>query len=144
MVNKSPSEGLRRTKTSMGDARSRTVCTRGSFRVAAAACAAALGLSGAAQAQAPSPRPDSGARGAPGVVIQYEESKGSNVLYLEEKGSLVTNTGAPVSAEGEAPATAARKAQAAPERAPAKSPGAGTRLVQRRLGPPLEAPGNRP
>ena len=108
---------------------------------APAACLAALCLSGAALAQAPLPAPirDTGTRGtlgetgprgaigAPGVVIRYEESASTGIVYLEESGSMLSTIPPPVklAAPAKAPAKAAAdpaaKAPAVAEVAPAKA-----------------------
>ncbi|HUP96654.1 MAG TPA: hypothetical protein VM073_01870 [Usitatibacter sp.] len=69
-----------------------------------------------AAAQAPSPRPDKGALGGAGTIVQYEESAGTNVIYLEEKGGLTSPLAAPIQ-----PAAEARPPLRKPTRAPAKS-----------------------
>ena len=81
------------------------------FRAIACACATvSLALPSGAWGQAAAPasraaRPASGA-----AVIQYEESRGNAIIYLEETGGLV----APV-----APLVAPRREAAAPAKAPA-------------------------
>ncbi len=117
----------------MGDSRTRNA--RGCLCAAGAACAAAIAFSGPSEAQ--SPKPDSPARGAAGVIVQYEEAPGSNVIYLEEGGGMVSEVRVPVPAVRKPPAAAAA-ARAAPaaERPPAKSPGSATRVARRRVPPP--------
>ena len=104
----------------MGDPRTRYCGTRGGF---CAACAVVFGVAGPAAAQALSQKPDKGARGAAGTVVQYEESVGRNVIYLEEKGGMVSAAAAPVAPpvatkRDVSPAPAARRALA---KAPPKS-----------------------
>ena len=127
----------------MRDSRTRTGGKRGCLCAAGAACAAAIALSGSSEAQPPSPRHDSAARGAEGVIVQYEEAPGSNVLYLEEKGGMVSAVAPPAPAGREPPAASpARKAQAVAEASPAKASAAPTR-AQRRVARP-DGAGNRP
>ena len=127
----------------MGDARTRTGGTLGCLRVAGALAAAAIGFSAPSLAQAPSPPPESGARGAPGVIVQYQEAPGTNVLYLEEKGGMASAVAPLVPAGRQAPLvpagrqapldSPARKARAAAEASPAKVPAAPMPRAQRRL-----------
>ena len=120
----------------MGDARTRTGGTLNCLRVAGAVAAAAIGFSAPSPslAQAPSPPPESGARGAPGVIVQYQEAPGTNVLYLEEKGGMASAVAPPVPAGRQAPRDSpARKARAAAEASPAKVPAAPMPRAQRRL-----------
>ena len=116
----------------MGDSLIRTGGKRGRLRAAGAACAAAIAFSGLAGAQ--SEKPPGAARGAAGVIVQYEETPGSNVLYLEEGGGMVAAIGTPVP-EGRKPPAAA-KAESAAERPAAKSPGTATRVAKRRPATP--------
>ena len=115
---------------------------------AAAACAAAICLSGtaSAQSQLPSPSRDAGARraaqptgaiGAPGVVIRYEEVASSGVIYLEESGGMVSSVTSPVKA-ARAPAPPAAPAPAAVP-VDAATTAAPTKVAQRR--PTPEGPG---
>lgn len=118
----------------MGDARTRTGGTLGCLRVAGAVAAAAIGFSAPSLAQAPSPPPESGARGAPGVIVQYQEAPGTNVLYLEEKGGMASAVAPPLPAGRQAPRDSpARKARAAAEASAAKVPAAPMPRAQRRL-----------
>jgi hypothetical protein len=110
----------------------------------------ALCLSGAAAAQAPPPVRDTGARGAigaPGVVIRYEESRSTGVVYLEESGGMASTIPGPVKAtRAAAPAASAaepaRKPEAAAETAPSRPAAAAPgKVSQRRAVPPDGAPG---
>ena len=53
-----------------------------------------------AGAQAPSPKPDNGPRA--GAVVSYQESPGSNIVYHEAKGGMVSALPPPVPAKREA------------------------------------------
>ena len=121
----------------MEESRIRFRGKRGCLCAAGAACAAVIGFSAPSAAQAPSQKPEIGARGAAGATVQYEEAPGANVLYLEEKGSMVSAIALPVPEGGKAPAPApARKALA--KRSPTKPAERATRVV-----PPARA-GDRP
>ena len=85
--------------------------SRSSLLAAVAACLAATGLSGGAGAQVASPKRDSGARGAPGAIVQFEERASAGVVYLEETGGM---------ASAQAP-EAARKGEAVVAREPAQA-----------------------
>jgi len=65
--------------------------------VAAALSAALLGFWAPASAQKESAKSDTPVRAAAGVVVQYQESR-SRILYLEQKGGMVTPTAPPVPA----------------------------------------------
>ncbi len=117
----------------MGDTRTRTGGTLGCLRAAGAVGAAAIGLSAPSLAQAPSPQPDSGARGAPGVIVQYQETPGTNVLYHEEKGGMASAVALPVPAERQASVDSPRKARIAAQASPAKASAAPTPRTPRRL-----------
>lgn len=124
----------------MGDSRTRNA--HGCLCAAGAACAAAIAFSGPSAAQ--SPKPDSPARGAAGVIVHYEEAPGSNVIYLEESGGMVSTVALPDPAQRKPPAAKpAPKAQAVAEPTPAKPSGTATRVAQRRVAP-LEGAGKRP
>ena len=126
----------------MGDSRTRAGGTRGRLCAAGAACAAAIGFSGPAEAQ--SANPLGAARGAAGVIVHYEEAPGSNVIYMEEGGGMVSAIAAPVPVGRKPPPAAAQaKAERAAERPARKSPGTATRVAQRRDAPP-EGAGGRP
>jgi hypothetical protein len=145
----------------LGDFHAATGGKRGRLRAAGVACAAAFFLCAASHAQSPSPRHDSPARGAAGVIIEYQEGPGANLLYLEEKGGMVSRAAGgretPVEvaarkAQDVAQAAdaklsaAAAKASAAPAKvaaARAKASAAPTRVAQRRA-PPPDGAGNRP
>lgn len=115
---------------------------RGCLCAAGAACAAAIAFSGASEAQ--SPKPDSPTRGAAGAVVHYEEAPGSNVIYLEESGGMVSTVALAVpAARKPLAAKPAPRDQAVAGPRPAKPSGSATRVVQRRLAP-LEGAGNRP
>jgi hypothetical protein len=82
-----------------------------------------FGFAGPAAAQALSQKPDKGARAAAGTILQYEEAAGANVIYLEEKGGMVSAVAPPVAPPVAAkrdvpPAPATRRALA---KAPAKA-----------------------
>jgi hypothetical protein len=86
------------------------------LRVPAGACAAALAFAlTAAHAQVASPRPDNAVRAAPGVVVNYQEVRGANVLYLEEKGGRISAPQAPVAVERE-PSKAEKARRSAPRK----------------------------
>ena len=86
------------------------------LRVPAGACAGVLAFAlTAADAQVASPRPDNAVRAAAGVVVSYQESRGANVLYLEEKGGRISAPLAPVAAEREPP-KAAKSRRSAPRK----------------------------
>ena len=89
----------------MGERTTRSGPPLGRRRVAGAAAVLALaGMSATATAQrAPAAR-DSGGRGA---IVQHEETRASNILYLEQSGGLVTRVAAPVVAEGDVAAAKA-------------------------------------
>ena len=111
---------------------------RNCLRAAVVACTAAICLSGAAGAQSPSSKRDeargapgaTGASGAAGAIVQYQETRGTGIVYLEETGGMVSASATPVKATRveAAPAEPAREAQAVVERAPAK-------VARRRLAP---------
>ena len=63
---------------------------------------AAAMLALAASAQPIASKREAPVRGAAGAVIQYQEKAGENVLYLEEKGGLVTTVAPPVPRNPEA------------------------------------------
>jgi hypothetical protein len=85
---------------------------------------------------------DAGARGASGAsVVQFEESRGTAIIYLEEAGGMVSSLAAPVSAARAPAAAAARPAPAAaPARAPAPTPPVAAAQPARRAEPPAERP----
>ena len=96
--------------------------TRYGLRPAARfACAAALCLATSAAAQLPSPKRDA-PKGPPtsGSVVSYQEAPSAGIVYLEEKGGIVSSVASPVkaapAAAPKAAATAARKAPAAPSK----------------------------
>jgi hypothetical protein len=93
----------------------RTAPTRGCRQ--AAGLAAAWALCGAATAAPPAPAP------APrqGAVVQYEERRGSSILYFEERGGMAKQPAAPADKREEA---ASRDAPA-----PAKTPQAPAKAV---------------
>jgi hypothetical protein len=67
----------------------------GRRRIAVAAAFAMAAAPTAAMAQkAPAPR-DSGARAS---IVEFEEARGSRVVYLEQSGGMVTNTAKPAAA----------------------------------------------
>jgi len=63
----------------------------------AAFSAALLGLAAPAGAETVSAKSDTPVRAVAGVVVQYQESR-SRVLYIEEKGGMVTPVAPPVPA----------------------------------------------
>lgn len=64
------------------------------------ACAAGVLLPQAAMAQSRSPAGDkSGAKGLAGTIVQFEEKPSRAVIYIEEKGGLVTPLAPPTVAE---------------------------------------------
>jgi hypothetical protein len=69
----------------------------GRVRVAVIAALAAACVAPGAPAQRPAPKVDAPLQGAPGAVIQFEESQSSNILYLQEKGGMVSLVSAPAS-----------------------------------------------
>lgn len=106
------------------------------------ACAGGALLTHAALAQPRSPAGDiGGAKGLGGTVVQFEETPSRAVIYLEEKGGLVTPL-APIVERGNGESVAAPKSAATP--VPAK---AATRTASPPAndGPsPLRAAGARP
>lgn len=79
---------------------------------AACFCAPALAQRAPAKAEVPVPRAAPPVSAAPGVLVQYEEKRNANIVYLEEKGGMLT---APSAIVGEA-----RELVAAP--VPVKAP----------------------
>jgi hypothetical protein len=129
----------------MGYSRTRTGGKRGCLCAAGVACAVAFAFSAASHAQPASPGHDSPARGAAGVIVQYEEAPGSNVLYLQETGGMVSAVTSPLPKGGE-PAvvsSSAGKAQALAQASPVKASAAPARVARRRVAPP-DGAGNRP
>jgi hypothetical protein len=83
------------------------------------ACAGGALLTHAALAQTRSPAGDKGgAKGLAGTVVQFEEKPSRAVIYLEEKGGIVTPL-APIVERGTGEALPAPKAVAAQGAAPA-------------------------
>jgi len=64
---------------------------RDRFRSAIVCATAAVGM---ASAQSPSPRADTGVRA--GAIVSYQETPGSNIVYHEAKGGMVTAVPPPV------------------------------------------------
>jgi hypothetical protein len=89
----------------MGDHTTRSGPPPGRRRVAGAA--AALALAGLPATAAPPRAPAERDSGGPGAIVQHEEARGSNILYLEQSGGLVTRVAAPRVAEGDEPAAKA-------------------------------------
>lgn len=86
----------------MGASRTRHLVTH---RLRAGVAVTALGLALASAAAgpatapslAPAPAPRGPAvKGAPGVVVQFQESAGTNLLYQQEKGGMVSSVPPPV------------------------------------------------
>ncbi|MEO5616554.1 MAG: hypothetical protein ABIS67_02175 [Candidatus Eisenbacteria bacterium] len=75
------------------------------------------------------------------MIVQYEEAPGSNVIYLEEGGGMVSAIAPPVPAKRK-PIAAANAGPAA-ARPAAKPSGTATRLAQRRVAP-AEGAGGKP
>ena len=73
------------------------------LRRVAAFAAAAMGV---ASAQVPSPKPDGAVRA--GAIIRYEEAPGSNILYHEARGGMVTALPPPVPTSRAAPAASSK------------------------------------
>jgi hypothetical protein len=98
----------------------------GLWSAARFACAAGLCVATSCLAQGPSPKRDTPpAPPTSGSVISYQESRSAGIVYLEERGGLVSAVASPVKpANGAASPVAAAKvapaaAQAAPRAAPA-------------------------
>lgn len=106
------------------------------------ACAGGALLTHGALAQTRSPASDKGgAKGLGGTVVQFEEKPSSAVIYLEEKGGLVTPV-APIVERGNAEVVAAPKSAAAP--APAKAATKTARPPANDGPSPLRAAGAKP
>ena len=82
---------------------------------AACLCASALAQRAPAKADAPAHKAEPPVRAAAGVLVEYEEKRDTNILYLEEKGGMLT---APSAIVGEVPVPAVPAK--APPAAPAK------------------------
>ena len=94
----------------------------------ASACAIAICVAAPAAAQKLSPKPDDAMRAGRGSIVSYEERPGSNVVYHEATGGMVTALPPPVSKPRDQPAAA--KANGSDE--PAKGKGAATRVASKR------------
>lgn len=79
-------------------------------------CTPALAQRAPARAEAPAAKAAPAVSAAPGVLVQYEEKRNTNILYLEEKGGMLT---APPAIVGEVPEAAAG---AIPGKAPPPAP----------------------
>jgi hypothetical protein len=84
------------------------------------ACAGGALLTHAALAQTRSPAGDKGAKGLAGTIVQFEEKPSRGVIYIEEKGGLVTPL-APIVERGNGEAVPAPKSAVASSAAPAKA-----------------------
>jgi hypothetical protein len=111
----------------MGERTIRRCPPLGGRRIAGAAAALALiGFCDGAGAQRSSVTRDSGA----GSIVHFEESRGSNVIYLEERGGMLTRVAAPVARERDE-ATASK----APGAKPSQSRPTNRRAVARAVKP---------
>ena len=119
----------------MGDPRNRggpKGCGAGATRALCVASLLCVAIAASARKPAP-PAPVSGAGAAAGSVIGFQESAGGRILYLEEKGGIVSAIPTPVPGSGrdELPALeSTRKTQLPAGRAtqsppPASRPAAG-------------------
>lgn len=80
---------------------------------------AALGFALVATAAGPASAPrEPAVKGAPGVVVRFEESPGANLLYLQEKGGMVTSIPPPVPDPRQDRAKADERAIPAPAESP--------------------------
>ena len=123
----------------MGESRTRRGLASGRLWTLGAACAASALASGAALAQRSPASDKSGAQGLAGAIVQFEESPGRGILYLEAHGSLMTPIAPTVGDIPNASPAAAPKA-AAPKAAPAKGPAPATATVPTNGASPLRAP----
>ena len=109
---------------------------------AVAACVAATFVSTAALAQSASSKRDTprgtagatGASGAPGTIVQYEETASKGIVYLQESGGMVSSLSEPVKAVAveAVPAAAPAAAPASAPRIATVPPAAPGKLAQRR------------
>ena len=106
-------------------------------RAAVAALMAVICFPALARAQGAPAKREPGARGAPGVIVQFEESASTGVIYLQESGGMASAPSGPV-----IPARPVSARLPAPASVPAAAPasarpaGAARKLAQRQVMPP--------
>src|SRR5262245_39316791 len=122
----------------MGESRTRRSLASGRLWALGTACAIAI-LGGDALAPRSPASDKSGAQGLAGSIVQFEESAGRGILYLEAHGSLMTPV-APLVADVPPASPAAAPKAAAPKAAPAKGPAPVTATVPTNGASPLRAP----
>ena len=106
---------------SKGEPRTSNGPRRARLRGRAAAFWVAMGtMVTAAHAQGVSSRPDNAVRAPAGAVLHYEESRATNILYLEQKGGMASAVSIPAP-RNEPAAKAAAAEPVAVEPTPAKA-----------------------
>lgn len=133
----------------MGESPFRNGRSLGRVAALGLACAAGVLLPQAAMAQSRSPAGDKGgAKGLGGTIVQFEEKPSRAVIYLEEKGGLVTPVATPTApANGEiatpraAPQAAAKAAGKAAEKSTEAVANNGASPLRASQAKPAPAPG---